>query len=141
MVDGHALVYRAFYAIPSSFMTSRGEPTNAVFGFTSMLLTALGQLQPEYCAVTFDRAAPTFRHQVSADYKANRGAMSDDLRPQFTRVRQVVNALSLPIYELDGYEADDLLGCLAQQAEVAGLDTVILTGDLDMLHYFREKGR
>src|SRR6476620_8309315 len=83
LVDGHALVYRAFHAIPPSFMTSRGEPTNAVYGFTSMLLKALGELRPEFCAVTFDLSTPTFRHLASAEYKATRPRMADDLRPQF----------------------------------------------------------
>ena len=133
LVDGHALVYRAFYAVPPSFMTSRGEPTNAVFGFTSMLLTVLQELQPEYCAVTFDRSAPTYRHTAYADYKATRPRMSDDLRHQVQRVREVVRALSIPIFEQDGYEADDLLGCLAKQASDAGVETVIVTGDLDAL--------
>jgi DNA polymerase-1 len=133
LVDGHALVHRAYHAIPPNFMTSRGEPTNAVFGFTSMLLTVLQELEPEYCAVTFDRSAPTFRHTAYADYKGTRPRMSDDLRQQFQRVRQVVRALNVPIFELDGFEADDLLGCLARQAEQAGVDTVIVTGDLDTL--------
>src|SRR5918998_2016797 len=133
LVDGHALVHRAFHAIPPSFMTSRGEPTNAVYGFTSMLLKALGELQPEYCAVTFDLSTPTFRHLASADYKATRPRMADDLRPQFQRVRQVVKAFDLPIYEHDGYEADDVLGCLARQGTAAGVDSIILTGDMDTL--------
>ncbi|MGH2352072.1 MAG: PIN domain-containing protein, partial [Chloroflexota bacterium] len=89
LVDGHALVHRAFHAIPAAFMTSRGEPTNAVYGFTSTLLKVLGDLDPEYCAVAFDRSAPTFRHLASADYKATRPRMSDDLRQQFTRVHEV----------------------------------------------------
>ena len=141
LVDGHALVYRAFHAIPPSFMTSRGEPTNAVYGFTAMLLKALGELQPEYCAVTFDLSTPTFRHLASADYKATRPRMADDLRPQFQRVRQVVKAFDLPIYEHDGYEADDVLGCLARQATAAGADTIILTGDMDTLQLVDEHVR
>ena len=129
LVDGHALVHRAFHAIPPTFMTSRDEPTNAVFGFTSMLLKVLGDLQPEYCAVAFDRSAPTFRHLSSADYKATRPRMSDDLRQQFTRVRQVVRAFSIPIFEQDGFEADDVLGCLSRQGEQAGVDSVICACD------------
>jgi DNA polymerase I len=141
LVDGHALVYRAFHAIPPSFMTSRGEPTNAVYGFTSMLLKALGDLQPEYCAVTFDLSTPTFRHLASSDYKATRPRMADDLRPQFQRVRQVVRAFDLPIYECEGYEADDVLGCLARQATAAGVDSVILTGDMDTLQLVDDRVR
>ncbi|HXI17086.1 MAG TPA: DNA polymerase I [Chloroflexota bacterium] len=133
LVDGHALVHRAFHAVPAGFMTSKGETTNAVFGFTSMLLRALEDVRPEYAAVTFDRSAPTFRHREYADYKATRPRMDDGLRPQFDRVREVVHAFSIPIFEIDGYEADDLLGCLANQAESASVDTMIMTGDLDLL--------
>src|SRR5918993_2924196 len=110
LVDGHALVHRAFHAIPASFMTSRGEPTNAVYGFTSMLLKVLGDLRPELVALAFDLSTPTFRHLASADYKANRPRISDDLRNQFGRVRQIVHAFGIPIYERDGFEADDVLG-------------------------------
>src|SRR5438093_4746307 len=133
LVDGHALVHRAFHAIPASFMTSRGEPTNAVYGFTSTLLTVLQEQHPEYCAVAFDRSAPTYRHTAYPDYKATRPRMSDDLRQQFQRVRQVVRALNIPIFEQDGFEADDILGCLARQAENEGVDSLIVTGDLDLL--------
>jgi DNA polymerase-1 len=141
LVDGHALVHRAFHAIPPSFMTSRGEPTNAVYGFTSTLLKVLADLRPEYCAVAFDLAAPTFRHLASADYKATRPRMSDDLRGQFRRVREVVQAFGIPIYEHEGYEADDVLGCLARQAEAQGVDTVIVTGDMDTLQLVDEHVR
>ena len=133
LVDGHALVHRAYHAVPAGFMTSKGEPTNAVFGFTSILLKALEETRPEYAAVTFDVPKPTFRHQAYAEYKATRPRLADDLRPQFARVRQVVQALNVPIFEIEGYEADDLLGCLAKQAEAATVDTIIMTGDLDTL--------
>jgi len=133
LVDGNALVHRAYHAVPAGFMTTRGEPTNAVYGFTSTLLKVLNDLQPDYCAVAFDKAAPTFRHLASADYKATRPRMADDLRPQFDRVKQVVRALRLPIFEREGYEADDLLGCLARQAAEQGVETVIVTGDMDTL--------
>ncbi|HET7769366.1 MAG TPA: DNA polymerase I, partial [Chloroflexota bacterium] len=112
---------------------SKGEPTNAVFGFTSILLKALEETRPEYAAVTFDVAKPTFRHQAYAEYKGTRPRMADDLRPQFARVHQVVQALNIPIFEVEGYEADDLLGCLARQAEATNVDTIIMTGDLDTL--------
>lgn len=133
LIDGHALVHRAYHAIPASFMTSKGEPTNAVFGFSSMLLKVLDEIKPTYAAVTFDRSAPTFRHLASADYKATRPRAADELRRQFGRVREVVEAFNIPIYEMDGYEADDLLGCLATQAEAVGVETIIVTADLDTL--------
>ena len=141
LVDGHSLVHRAFHAVPAGFMTSRGEPTNAVFGFTSMLLKVLEDLRPEFCAVAFDRPAPTFRHLASADYKATRPRMADDLRQQFGRVRQVVEALGIPIFEQDGFEADDVLGCLARQAAADGVETMIVTGDLDSLQLVEEHVR
>ncbi|HEX2514810.1 MAG TPA: DNA polymerase I, partial [Chloroflexota bacterium] len=141
LVDGHALVHRAFHAIPASFMTSRGEPTNAVYGFTSMLLKVLGDLHPELVAVTFDLSTPTFRHLASVDYKANRPRISDDLRNQFGRVRQIVRAFGIPIYEKDGFEADDVLGTLARQATAEGVQTVIVTGDMDTLQLVDEQVR
>ena len=133
LVDGHALVHRAYHAVPAGFMTSKGEPTNAVFGFTSILLKALEETRPEYAAVAFDVAKPTFRHQAYAEYKGTRPRLADDLRPQFARVHQVVQSLNIPIFEIEGYEADDLLGCLARQAEASDVDTIIMTGDLDTL--------
>ena len=141
LVDGHALVHRAYHAVPAGFMTAKGEPTNAVFGFTSMLLKALDDTRPEYAAVTFDVPKPTFRHVAYAEYKATRPRMADDLRPQFARVRQVVEALNIPVFELEGYEADDLLGCLSRQAEGAGVETIIMTGDLDTLQLVTSRVR
>jgi DNA polymerase-1 len=141
LIDGHALVHRAYHAIPAAFMTSRGEPTNAVYGFTSMLLKVLADHRPEYCAVAFDLSTPTFRHLASADYKATRSRASDDLRAQFRRVREVIRAFDIPIFEHEGYEADDLLGCLASQAEAAGVDTIIVTGDMDTLQLVDEHVR
>jgi DNA polymerase-1 len=141
LIDGHSLVHRAYHAVPAGFMTSRGEPTNAVYGFTSMLLKVLNDYRPDYCAVAFDRSAPTFRHLASAEYKATRPRLADDLRPQFARVREVIQAFGIPIYERDGYEADDLLGCLASQASRQGLDTLIVTGDLDSLQLVDEHVR
>ena len=119
LVDGHALVHRAYHAVPAGFMTSKGEPTNAVFGFTSILLKALEETRPEYAAVTFDVSKPTFRHTAYADYKATRPRMADDLRPQFARVHQVVLALNIPIFE-SRLQADDLRGCLAKQPSQRG---------------------
>ncbi|MDQ6695026.1 MAG: DNA polymerase, partial [Chloroflexota bacterium] len=130
LVDGHALVYRAYHALPPDLRTSSGEATNAVLGFTQMMLDTLRNQVPKYGVVTFDKGR-TFRHEASADYKAQRGPMPDDLRDQMSRVRQVVEALGLPIVELAGYEADDLIGTLAKEAEEKGLDTYILTADTD----------
>src|SRR5215469_871614 len=133
LVDGNALVHRAFHAIPEEMATKAGELTNATFGFTSMLLKVLSDIRPDYIAVTFDRPVPTFRHIDYKDYKIHRPALPDHFRAQFQRVRQVVKALNMPIYELDGFEADDVLGTLAQQTRKLGLQTLIVTGDMDTL--------
>jgi len=132
LIDGHALAYRAFHALPDDLTTSRGELTNAVYGFTSMLLKVLEDEEPTHIAVTFDKG-PTFRHEIYEAYKAHRAKMPDELRTQMDRVRAVVETLDMPIYEQEGYEADDLLGALSRQAEDEGVDTLIVTGDMDLL--------
>jgi DNA polymerase I len=132
LVDAYALIYRAYHAVPATLMTSRGEGVNAVFGFTAMLLEVLRKEQPEYVAMAFD-IGRTFRHDDYAEYKATRPAMADDLRPQFSRVEEIVNALNIPIYRLQGYEADDVIGTLADQAVGQGVMTLIVTGDTDTL--------
>ena len=130
LIDGHALVYRAYFALPSTMATAQGELTNAVFGFASMLLNVLRDEQPDYLAVTFDLGR-TFRHDDYAEYKANRAEMPDDLRMQFQRIDELLEAFDIPTYSAEGYEADDVLAALAQQAEAEGVDTLIVTGDTD----------
>jgi DNA polymerase-1 len=132
LIDGHALAYRAFHALPEDMKTSRGELTNAVYGFTSMLLNVLREEQPTHIAVTFDKGL-TFRHEMYPDYKAHRTKMPEEMRSQMERIRQVVETLSIPVFEQEGYEADDLLGTLARQAGEQGVDTLIVTGDMDLL--------
>src|SRR5947207_9963113 len=133
LVDGHAIIHRAFHAVPENFSTSSGEPVNATFGFTSMLMKILLEEKPDYIAVTFDRPSPTFRHTEYALYKAHRPALPDNMKPQFVRIRDVVQAFGLQMYEQDGFEADDVLGTLSRQAEALGVDTIIYTGDMDTL--------
>lgn len=140
LVDGHALVYRAYHALPPDLRTSSGEPTNAVLGFTQMLMDTLRIQAPSHAVVTFDKGR-TFRHESFPEYKAQRGAMPDDLRDQLGRVREVVDTLGIPIVELAGYEADDLIGTLSSQAEEQGLDTVILTADNDQHQLVTDKTR
>jgi DNA polymerase-1 len=130
LIDGHALAYRAYYALPPSLTTSKGELTNAVFGFTSMLLNVLRDEKPDYIAVAFD-VGKTFRHEEYKEYKAHRAKMPDELRTQMARIQEIVRALGIPIIEAEGYEADDVLGTLAQKAEKEGLETLIVTGDTD----------
>jgi DNA polymerase-1 len=136
LVDGHALIYRAYHALPKTLSTSRGEPTNASFGFTQMLLEALRREEPEYAAVAFD-VGRTFRHDEFEAYKAHRPGMPDDLSVQIRRVRQVVEALGLAIYEVPGFEADDVIGTLTLQALSLGLQVAIVTGDTDTLQLIR----
>ncbi|HZB97580.1 MAG TPA: DNA polymerase I [Candidatus Sulfotelmatobacter sp.] len=132
LVDGHALVYRAFYAMPA-LTNSRGELTNAAFGFTSMLLKALGEHRPTHAIAAFDPPGPTFRHDELEEYKAQRAPTPDELRPQIPWCREVVGRLCIPMLEVARYEADDVIGTLSHKAEQAGLDVLILTGDLDAL--------
>ena len=134
LIDGHAMFHRAFHAFPEELSSSKtGEPTNAIFGFTLLLLDALKRIQPAYAAVAFDRSTPTFRHLEFREYKARRPPLPDTMRPQFGRIRQLVEAFGMPIYELDGFEADDVLGTLARQAEGRGISAAIVSGDQDTL--------
>ncbi len=140
LIDGHALAYRAYHALPQELRTARGEPTNAVYGFTSMLLNVLRDEQPDYIAVTFD-VGRTFRHDAYQAYKAQRIAAPDDFTHQVSRIYEVLEAFNIPIYTVPGYEADDVLGTLAQQAKEAGLETLIVTGDSDALQLVDEHTR
>ena len=137
LIDGHALLYRAYHALPATMVTSKGEPTNALYGFLSTVLKVLSEEQPDYVIVCMDRGR-TFRHDLYKEYKAHRAKMPDDLRPQVDRAEEVLQALGIPACGLDGYEADDLIGTLARQADEAGLDTLIITGDSDALQLVRE---
>ncbi len=137
LIDGHSLAYRAFHALPVEMKTSQGELTNAVYGFTSMLLTVLREENPTHIAVTFDKGL-TFRHDMYTEYKAHRAKMPDEMQSQMARVRQVVETLDIPIFEQEGYEADDLLGTLACQAGKQGVNTLIVTGDRDLLQLVDE---
>ncbi len=132
LLDAHSLIHRAFYALPA-LTTSRGEPTGAVFGFARMLLRLLREEEPSHVAVAFDRAGPTFRHADFADYKAHRPEAPAALVPQFALVRELVEAYGLPIYDAEGFEADDVIGTLARQGEAAGCQVLIVTGDRDAL--------
>jgi DNA polymerase I len=140
LVDGHALVFRAFYGMPV-MTTSRGESTQVAFGFASMLLKALNERTPQYAVAAFDLPGPTFRHAEMEQYKAQRGPAPDEVREQLPVCREIVGALGLPIVEVPGFEADDVIGTLARLGEEQGLDVVILTGDLDALQLVDEHVR
>ncbi|MDQ3352920.1 MAG: DNA polymerase I [Actinomycetota bacterium] len=131
LLDGHSLTYRAFFALPTDMATASGQVTNAVFGFTSMLINLLRDHQPDRIAVAFDRPEPTFRHAVVPTYKAQREEAPDILRQQLGLVRQVLEALGIPMIDAAGYEADDVIATLATQARDQGDDVIIVTGDRD----------
>ena len=138
LIDGHALAYRMFFALPvQGFQTKTGEPTNAVYGFARTLLDILDE-RPDYLAVTFDQGL-SGRGERYPDYKGTRDKMPDDLRIQLDRIRELVTAFNIPILELDGYEADDVIGSIAPQAEAQGVDVRIITGDRDMLQLLSDR--
>ncbi|HNT54073.1 MAG TPA: 5'-3' exonuclease H3TH domain-containing protein, partial [Anaerolineaceae bacterium] len=136
LIDGHALAYRAYFALTLSaaerMQTRSGEPTAGIFGFASVLLRLLEQDRPEYLAVAFD-TGKTFRNESYPDYKATRAKMPDDLRTQIERIRQMLDAFGIPRLEVEGVEADDVLGSIARQVVAAGLGVKIITGDRDLL--------
>src|SRR5688500_14329984 len=131
LIDGNSLTYRAFFALPTDMATAGGQVTNAVFGFTSMLINLLRDHRPDGVVVAFDRPEPTFRHAEVETYKANRSEAPDILRQQIGLVRQVAETLRLPIVEQPGMEADDLIATLATRARDRGDDAIIVTGDRD----------
>lgn len=137
LVDGHALAYRAYFALtrggdPGRWMTTSGEPTAGTYGFTSVILRLLEQDSPKYLAVSFD-VGKTFRDEIFSEYKGTREKMPDDLRLQIKRIREVVAAFGIPILEAEGYEADDVLGTVAKRVGADGMPVIILTGDRDLL--------
>ncbi len=140
IVDGHALAYRAYHALPLEMSTSKGEPTNAVYGFTSMLLNVLKEEKPDYIAVAFDTGR-SFRHESFSEYKATRAKMGEDLAVQLRRIFQVVEALGIKSIAIEGYEADDILGTLARKASEEGVETLIVTGDTDAFQLIGPKVR
>ncbi|RMG03943.1 MAG: DNA polymerase I [Nitrospirae bacterium] len=137
LIDGNSYVYRAFHAI-KNLSNSRGFPTNAVFGFTNMLFKMLRERQPDAIAIAFDSAAPTERHQLYDEYKAQRPETPSDLLLQIPYVREIVKALRIKTYEIPGYEADDILATLALQAEAEGIEVYIVSGDKDMFQVLSE---
>jgi DNA polymerase-1 len=138
LIDGSGYVYRAFHALPG-LTTTRGLPTNAVYGFTTMLTKLLRDEAPGHVAVVFDAPGETFRDGLYADYKANRPPLPDELRPQVGYIRRVVAAMRLPVIEIPGVEADDVIGTLVGQAGRVGLETVVVTGDKDMMQLVDER--
>jgi len=134
LIDGNAIIHRAYHALPP-LTTKSGELVNAVYGFTSTLLSVIEKFKPDYVAASFDLKGPTFRHEKFVEYKANRVKADDELYAQIPRVKDVVRAFNIPIYEQAGFEADDVIGTLAKQAgELKNeIETIIVTGDMDTL--------
>ncbi|WP_321365695.1 DNA polymerase I [uncultured Desulfuromusa sp.] len=140
LIDGSSYIYRAYYAI-RHLSNSRGEATNAVYGFTNMLITLLREEKPDRVAVIFDAKGPTFRKELYPAYKANRSAMPEDLVPQIPLIKDVVRAFNLPALELAGYEADDIIATLAKRYADQGLDITVVTGDKDLMQIVGERVR
>ena len=142
LIDGHALAYRAYFALsagdPDRWKTSAGEPTGGIYGFASVLLRLLENDKPDYMAVAFD-VGKTFRHEMYPEYKGTRAKMPDDLRPQIKRIREMVDIFNLPRLEMEGFEADDVLGSVARVASEEGLGVKIITGDRDLLQLVDER--
>src|SRR5512136_2643274 len=128
LIDGSNYVYRAFYAI-RELSNSKGFPTNAIYGFTTMLLKLLRDRKPEYIAVAFDVKGPTFRHDAFEGYKATRKATPDALIPQIPFIKDIIRGFSIPVLEQQGLEADDIIGTLAMKYAGQGMKTVIVSGD------------
>jgi len=140
IIDGNALIHRSFHALPPTLRTQDGRLVNAVYGFTAFLLKALNEFRPEYVVLTLDKKGPTFRHKAYAAYKATRVKAPDELYEQIPLVKKVATAFGIPILELDGYEADDLIGTIcAQTAAEKKLERVIITGDMDTMQLVNEK--
>ncbi len=142
VLDGHALIYRGYYALPP-LHTQKGELVNAVYGFTTILLTILEKMRPDYLAVAFDLMGPTFRDALYADYKATRAETPDDLIPQVPRIKQVVEAFKIPVFEKEGFEADDLIATLAthvsNHAGSSNLELLVVTGDMDLTQLITDR--
>jgi DNA polymerase-1 len=132
LIDGNAIIHRAFHALPP-LNNKDGLPTNAVYGFFMMLLKIVEDLQPEYLIVCFDKAAPTFRKQLYVGYQATRPKISDDLSPQFSVIHKALDSAKINHFEVDGYEADDLIGTISKEAKAKDLQTIIVSGDRDLL--------
>jgi len=138
LIDGSSYIYRAYYAI-RHLSNSRGMATNAVYGFTAMLLKIIRDEQPDYLAVVFDSRGPTFRTEIYPEYKANRAAMPEDLVPQIPLIKRVVQGFRLAAFEEPGYEADDIIATLARKASAEGLEVTVVTGDKDLMQIVDER--
>jgi DNA polymerase-1 len=131
VVDGNSLLHRAFHALPVTMTAPDGRPTNAAYGFVSMLLKLTESFRPDSLIVAFDKGRPKFRSDVLERYKIHRPPTPDDLRPQFGITKELLAAMNVPVVECEGWEGDDLLGAFAERAETGGLRVLLFTGDKD----------
>ncbi|MBI4640793.1 MAG: DNA polymerase I [Candidatus Tectomicrobia bacterium] len=141
LIDGSSYIYRAYYGLQQNLSTSKGLPTNAIFGFVNMFLKILNDENPDYLAIAFDTKAPTLRHEEYQDYKAHRPSMPEDLVVQLPYIKKLIEAFNIPSLEKERYEADDLLGTLSKRAEQDGYEVTIVSGDKDMLQLVSEHTR
>jgi DNA polymerase-1 len=140
IIDGNALIHRSFHALPPTLRTKKGVLVNAVYGFTSFLLKALNEFHPEYVVLTLDKKDKTFRHEAYSEYKATRVKAPDELYEQIPLVKQVAEAFNIPIFELSGFEADDLIGTICEKTKnEKNLEKIIITGDMDTLQLINDK--
>ncbi len=141
IIDGNAIIHRSFHALPTTMKTKEGEVVNAVFGFASVLMKTIRDFHPEYVVLTFDKKGPTFRHKKFKEYKAHREKAPDELYMQIPRIKELVKAFKIPIYEMSGFEADDLIGTISDQVEknkTEKTESIIVTGDMDLLQLIGE---
>lgn len=140
LIDGHSMAYRAFFALPAeNFTTAVGQHTNAIYGFATMLISLIKEEKPTHIAVAFDVSRKTFRSEIFPDYKANRAKTPDEFRSQMSYLHDLVKAFGISQYEVDGFEADDILATIAKQAQQDGFETLICTGDRDSFQLVNEK--
>ena len=137
LIDGSSILYRAFFALPH-FVTKSGEPTGALYGFLRMLLHVIKEEKPTHLAIAFDKKAPTIRHEQFKEYKAQRPKMPDELSEQFKTIHELLSAFNIPVFEIDGYEADDVIATIAQKASQNGIEVVIITGDMDLTQLIKD---
>ena len=132
LIDGHSMAYRAFFALPvDNFKTSEGQPTNAVYGFASMLINLIKEEKPTHIAIAFDVSRKTFRTEKFPEYKANRASTPDEFRSQMSHITEMVDCFAIKHFELPGFEADDIIATFAKKAEAQGFEVLICTGDRD----------
>jgi DNA polymerase-1 len=132
LIDGSALAYRSYFAfIRNPLINSKGENTSAPFGFTNSMMKILREENPDYIAMVFDTKAPTFRHEIFKEYKSTRAKMPEEMESQLPRIREIIQSMNIPIVEMDGFEADDLIGTIAKKAKKTGIEVILVTGDKD----------